>query len=109
MREVVFRERQERVASFSGMAKMLGRMFNMDAGRVFSDVIADYASEVFQEDYDADLMRQKIAGLRAAQRAIAAKRDKEKSLVTRLDKMGEYYDNLHGRDIRSSTVKPPSR
>lgn len=121
MREMVFRERQEKVANFSGLTKALARVFSMDSARMFDDILAEYASEVFQEDYDADLLRRKIEGLRVARRTIEAKRNHEKALVSRLDRMGEYYDQKHGKDIRQSApspskvptppkrVKPPSR
>ena len=110
MREMVFRERQEKVAHFTGMVKALGRLLNADSERVFGDILMEYAGEVFQEDYDVDLARQKVDRLKATQRAIAAKRKHEQSLVSRLDKMGEYYDKTHGKDIRDTAKgKSPSR
>jgi hypothetical protein len=92
MREMVFRERQERVAHMDAIAKMIARVFNTDASKVFGGIVAEYASEVFQESYDADLLRRKIAARRAAVARVRAKRKHDESMIKRLEKMGEYYD-----------------
>ncbi len=92
MREMVGRERAEKVAHMDAIAKMIARIFNVDADRTFGSIVAEYASEVYQESYDADLLRRKIAARRAAQARIVAARRRDEELIQRLDKMGEYYD-----------------
>jgi hypothetical protein len=103
MREMIFRERQEKVAHMDAMAKMVARVFGVDASKMFGDVVSDYASEVFQESYDADLLREKIAAIRAAQERIIARRKHDEGMIERLERMGEFYD----RNLQKDVVKPP--
>ncbi len=91
-REMVFRERQERVAHVDAIAKMIARVFSVDADKAFGAIVSEYASEVFQETYDADLLRRKVAMRRAAQARVRARRQRDLDLIKRLEKMGEYYD-----------------
>ena len=98
MREMVFRERQERVAHLEAVAKMIARVYNVDNAKAFGAIIAEYAGEVFQETYDADLLKKKIALRRAAQARIRAKRQRDLDLLKRLDRMGEFYDKQEKRN-----------
>lgn len=92
MREMVFRERQERVAHVDTIAKIVARVFNVDAEKLFGSILNEYAGEVFQETYDIDLLRQKIGIRRAAQARVRARRKRDEELIKRLDRMGEWAD-----------------
>jgi hypothetical protein len=98
MREMVFRERQERVAHVEAIAKMIARVFNVNEANAFGGILMEYAGEVFQETYDAELLKRKIAIRRAAQARIRAKRQRDLDLIKRLDRMGEFYDNREKRN-----------
>lgn len=87
MREMIVRERQERVAHLTAIGQMVARVFNVDADKAFGGVIAEYASEVFQETYDPDMLVQRVAALREAQARIRAKRRSEQSIMDRLERM----------------------
>ena len=91
-REMVFRERQERVTHLDVISKMIAMVFNVDVDRAFGPLVAEYASEVFQETYDADLLKKRVAARRRAQSHIRAKRQRDEDLLKRLDRMGDYYD-----------------
>lgn len=99
MREMVFRERSERVAHVDAIAKMIARVFNTDADKAFGGIVAEYASEVFQETYDADLLRQKVAIRRSAHARVRAKKQRDLDLIKRLEKMGELADKTWGKEI----------
>lgn len=92
MREMVFRERHEKVAQMDAIGKMLARVFNINAEKLFSDVLAEYASEIFQEAYDPKALARKIAARRKAQERIRNKRRQDEELLRRLERMGEFYD-----------------
>jgi hypothetical protein len=92
MREMVGRERAEKVAQVDAIAKMIARVFNADADKIFGGIVAEYASEVYQEGYDVDLLRAKIAARRAAQARVVAKRRQDEDLINRLERMGKYTD-----------------
>ena len=92
MREMVFRERTERVAHMDAIAKMISRVFNADVDKVFGGIVAEYASEVFQESYDADLLRRKIAARRVAWERVRSKRRHDEEMIRRLERMGQFYD-----------------
>jgi hypothetical protein len=98
MREMVFRERQERVAHLEAISKMIARVFNTDADRAFGGIVAEYASEVFQETYDADLLRKKVSIRRQAQARVRAKKQRDQDLIKRLERMGDYYDQNAKKD-----------
>jgi hypothetical protein len=98
-REMVFRERQEKVAHVSALGRMVARVFNVDAEKAFGAIISDYASEVFQETYDADLLREKIAAIRSAQERVRNRRLHDLKMISRLDRMGEFYDKEYGPDL----------
>lgn len=106
MREMIFRERQEKVSLLDAVAKMAARVLNMDGARMFGDVISEYASEVFQESYDADLLREKIAAIRSAQERVQARRKHDENMLKRLDRMGEFYDREHAKPVVKPAVKP---
>jgi len=89
---MVFRERQERVAHMDAVGKMIARVFNVDADRAFGAIIAEYAAEVFQETYDADLLRRKVALRRSAQARVRARRQRDLDLIKRLERMGQWAD-----------------
>lgn len=96
LREQVFRERQEKVAHMEAISKMVAQVFNMDARRVFGHVVRDYEREVYQESYDATLIKQKLDELRRAQERIRLRKREDVRMLDRLDKMGEYYDKVMG-------------
>ena len=100
MREMVFRERQERVAHVDAIGKMIARVFNTDADKAFGAIISEYASEVFQETYDADLLRRKVALRREAQARVRNKRRRDEELIKRLDRMGDFYDRQKPKDAK---------
>jgi len=118
MREMVFRERQERVAHLDAVGKMVAKVFNMDSDKLFGGVVSDYAREVFQETYDAGLLRRKVIALRKAQTLIATKRKEDLRQIDRLERMGKYYDQEFGADLQPLPqkttaakigTKPPSK
>lgn len=92
MREMVFRERQERVAHMDAIAKMIARVFGTDSDKAFGGIVSDYAIEVFQATYDADLLREKIAVRRATQARVRARRKRDEAMIQRLERMGEFAD-----------------
>ena len=100
MREMVFRERQERIAHMDAISRMIARVFNVDADKAFGGVVSEYASEVYQESYDADLLKQKIALLRQAQARVRAKRKRDEDMLKRLDRIGDYYDQQIPKDAK---------
>jgi len=100
MREMVFRERQERVAHMEAIGKMVAKVFNMDPDKLFGHVVSDYAQEVFQEAYDADLLRQKVSALREAQRRIAKRKSEDMRQLDRLERLGMFYDKEFGPDLQ---------
>lgn len=113
MREAVFRERQEKVAHLDAVSKMIAAVFNMDPRKMFGGIMADYAQEVFQETYDADLLRLKIEALRRAQNRLKSERQHAHKMLTRLERMGQFYDLELGPDLKplpkaTSRVKKPS-
>lgn len=99
MREMVFRERQEKLAHVEIFAKMAGRILNVDTDKAFGGILAEYAAELFQETYDANLLKQKIDTIRDAQTRIRRKREHDLSMISRLDRMGEFYDEEYGPDL----------
>lgn len=107
MRETVFRERQEKVAHLDAVSKMIARVFGLDSYKVFGGIVADYAQEVFQETYDADLLRLKVDALRAAQGRIKSERKTAHRMLDRLERMGEFYDREFGPDLKPLAKKPP--
>ena len=107
MREMVGRERAEKVAHVDTIAKIIARVFNVDADRVFGGIVAEYASEVYQESYDADLLRAKIAARRAAQARVIARRRQDEELIKRLERMGEYSDRQE--EIRAAALQKPKQ
>jgi len=100
MREMVFRERQERVAHLEAIGKMVAKVFNMDSDKLFGHVVSEYAQEVFQETYDADLLRRKVNALRAAQKRISRRKSEDLRQLDRLERMGMFYDQTLGPDLQ---------
>jgi len=107
MREMVFRERQEKVAQVQAIARIVAQVFGLDAERVFGSVVSDYAGEVFQETYDPDLLRRKIVAIRVAQTRVRQRRQHDLSQLTRLEKMGDFYDREFGKDIETGGTRRP--
>jgi len=89
---MVFRERAEKVANVRAMTKIVATLFNVNEDKVFGPITREYAKEVFQESYDAELLRKKIAALYRAQELIKEKQDERSRLMKRLDRMGEFYE-----------------
>jgi hypothetical protein len=92
LREQIFRERREKVAHLEAMTKIVAQVLGLDAPRVFGSVVRDYTREVFQETYDAELLRNKITALRKAQEQVKAKKQEDNRMLDRLNKMGEFYE-----------------
>jgi len=113
MREMVFRERQERVAHMDAISKMIARMFNMDADKMFSGILADYAFEVFQESYDADQLRRRAEARRAAQQRIRARREHDQAMMRKLEGLetaGKEFDKEVAKEVvKPQTTKLPTR
>lgn len=110
MREMVFRERQERVAHVDAIGKMIARVFNADADKLFGAIVAEYASEVFQEAYDPDLLKRRIALRRLAQARVREKRKHDEDMLRRLDRMGEYADKVWEKERQSKPAeKKPAK
>lgn len=107
MREMVFRERSERVAHMEAIGKMISRMYNIDSDKAFGGIVAEYASEVFQESYDPELLKYKIRERKRAQAKVKAKRERDESLIKRLDKMGEFYDKVEPVSVKTTSKVPP--
>ena len=105
MREMVFRERQEKVAHMEAFTQIVGKLFNLDTDRVFGVIVKTYAGEVFQETYDAELLKQKMAVIRQAQERIRNLRQERARQLTKLDRLGEYYDRKFGTDLFPSPDK----
>jgi DUF438 domain-containing protein len=110
MREMVFRERHEKVAHLEAFTQILGRLFNLDSDRAFGHIVRVYAGEVFQETYDADLLKQKMDAIRRAQKRIRSVRLERERQLTKLDRLGEYYDREFGPDLipKKGGLKPPT-
>lgn len=86
---------------------MIGRLFNVDAEKAFGGIVAEYTAEVFQETYDAEVLKKKIEIIREAQKRIREKRRHDEKMIDRLEKMGEYYDREYGADLRPKAAKVP--
>jgi hypothetical protein len=104
MREMIFRERQERVAHLDAIGKMIARVLGADPDKAFAEIITEYASEVFQETYDSDLLKRRLEARRRAQAAVRRRRQADLDLIKRLDRMGEYGDR-HWNDGKSKKDK----
>lgn len=100
MREVVFRERQEKVAQLDAMMRMIARVFHLDADRAFGDLLSTYARETFWETYDPERLRERMEALAAARRKIRQKRTEDLRLLGRLERLGEFYDQKLGPDLK---------
>ena len=110
MREMVFRERHEKVAYMEALTQIMGRLFNLDADKAFGYIVRTYAGEVFQETYDADLLKRKMGAIRRAQKRVHAVRLERERQLTKLDRLGEYYDREFGPDLipKPESMKPPT-
>jgi hypothetical protein len=108
MREIVFRERQERVAHMDAICKIIARVSNVDAGKAFGHIVSEYAFEVFQESYDADQLRRRAEQRRAVQQRIKARRDHDDAMIKKLDsmeKMGKEFDTEAAKAAPAITKK----
>lgn len=106
MREMVFRERSERVAHVRALAAIAARLAGMDADRLLGDVVSEYASEVFQEAYDPAAMARKARRLRETQAKIRRRQARDAEMVRRLDRMealGKDFDKQKGREFDSDS------
>ena len=95
MREMVFRERTEKVAHVRAFDEIIARVFGADAERQFGGIISEYASEVFQESYDSTILQKKREALREAQQRISARRAADLNAIKRLERMetlGEKFE-----------------
>jgi hypothetical protein len=111
---MVFRERSERVAHVRALAAIAARVVGLDADKMFGDVVAEYASEVFQESYDPAALARKARRLREAQAQIRRRRAQDAEMVRRLDRMealGKDFDAKKGREFDSDSkpIKPNLR
>lgn len=111
---MVFRERSERVAHVRAIAAIAARVVGLDADKLLGDVVAEYASEVFQEAYDPAALARKARRLREAQAQIRRRKAHDADMVRRLERMemlGKDFDRKKGRefDSNSKPVKPSLR
>jgi hypothetical protein len=90
IREVIFREKAERVAHVKAIAGIVARLLGMETEKAFGGLIQEYASEVYGETYNPELLQQKAQNLRAAQAEVRGRRERDQQLIGRLDRMGEY-------------------
>jgi hypothetical protein len=109
MREMIFRERQEKMSFAEMSTRVIGRILNVESDKAFGGILAQYAMDVFQEDYNVDVLKQKIDALRSAQRSIQANIAYDKRMLSRLDAMGEYYDQEFGEDLMPMRGKPSKK
>lgn len=93
MQEMVFRERQAAVAQLTAVGQMIARVYAVDADKAFTGIVAEYASEIFQETYDIEQLARRLSARRAAHAQIVAKRKHDQDMLTRLDRMGELGEN----------------
>jgi hypothetical protein len=106
MREMVFRERSERVAQVRAIAAIAARVVGMDADKLLGDVVSEYASEVFQESYDPIALARKAQRLRDAQARIKRRRVEDETTLRRLDRMeilGQDFDRAKDREFDSNS------
>lgn len=106
MREMVFRERSEKVAFVRAFAAIASRLAGMDADKLMGDVVSEYASEVFQESYDPVALARKAQRLRDAQARIRRRRMEDEATLKRLDRMetlGQDFDRQKGREFNSDS------
>ena len=95
MREMVLRGRCEKVAFFEGIVQIIAQLTNANP-RIFGKAVNDYSEAVFQEVYDADMLRQKKDALIRARTRIRRTRTENTRQISRLEKMGQYYDKVMG-------------
>lgn len=91
--------------------KIIARMFGYDHDRLFGGIVNEFAQEVFQETYDADLLRRKVEALRREQERIRSRRRHDLRMIDRLERMGQYYDKTHNLDAlrkKGQGNKPPT-
>ncbi len=103
---MVFRERSERVAHVRAIAAIAARVVGLDADKLLGDVVAEYASEVFQESYDPVALARKAQRLRDAQARIRRRRVEDETMLKRLDRMealGQDFDRTKGREFDSNS------
>lgn len=96
---MVFRERHEKVAFVEVLTEVIGRLYNLNIEKAFGHIVGNYAGEVFQETYDATLLKQKMAAIRLAQARVRMTRKTQIGHLTKLDRLGEYYDRKLGPDL----------
>lgn len=102
LREMVFRERSEKVAHVRALAAIASRLVGMDADKLLGDVVSEYASEVFQESYDPVALARKAQRLRDAQARMRRRRLEDEEMLRRLDRMeilGQDFDRQKGREF----------
>ena len=99
-REMVWRERAERVAHLRAIGQMVGTLFNMNTDKIFASVYREYAREVFQEDYNADSLEKRAKALRTAQQRVRGRRLYDVKMLQRLDLMGQWADREFGPDLK---------
>jgi len=95
------------VAQVEAFAKIAARVFTVDPMKAFGSIIAEYEAEVFQETYDAEVLRRKIVAIREAQKRLRTKRLHDEKMIDRLERMGEYYDHKLGPDLKKAPTTRP--
>lgn len=79
---------------------MAGTLLNVNVDKMFGPFIREYEREVFQETYNAELLKQKAVILRTAQERVRGRRLHDVKMLRRLDLMGEFYDRELGPDLK---------
>lgn len=108
MREMVYRERMEKIASVRAFASIAARLLGSDADRAFGDVLSEYASEVFQEGYDPVMLARKRDRLREAQKQVRKRRVEDLRSIQRLERMeklGEEFDKNTKKTVAKKRPK----
>lgn len=92
MREMVYRERNEKVALLESFATITCGILGLDFNKFVGPVLSKYAMEVFQEDYNAEFLQAKLEQIRNSQLRIKKEQDRQAELMERIERMGEFYD-----------------
>ena len=102
---MVTRERVDKVAFLRAIGQIAGMIFNVNADKAFGPIYHEYAREVFQETYNAELLAKKAAALRAAHEKVKGAWLHDMQMLERLRLMGEWADREFGKDIIPKKVE----
>lgn len=92
MREMVYRERNEKVALLESVVTITCNILGIDPNKFSGVALAKYAMEVFQEDYNAEFLQARLEQIKNSQLRIKKEQDRQAELMARIERMGEFYD-----------------